>query len=124
MRESAFLIAMCVLALSAGNSQAAGNAANGAVLFNRCAICHGNTKAAGDRIGPDLFGVVGRKAGTYPGFPYSSAMQNAGFTWTAEKLDAYLAAPQSVVPGNKMTFSGISSPGQRVDLIAYLETLK
>jgi cytochrome c len=103
---------------------AAGNAANGAGVFDRCAICHSNTKSGANKIGPNLFGVVGRKAGTYPGFSYSSAMAKAGFAWTDAKLDAYIAAPQTVVPGNKMPFAGLANNNQRTDLVAYLDTLK
>ncbi|MGD0142734.1 MAG: cytochrome c family protein [Rhizomicrobium sp.] len=110
-----------VLATSA---QAAGNAANGAGVFDRCGICHSNTKGGPNKIGPNLFGVVGRKAGTYPGFSYSSAMASSGIVWTDAKLDAYIAAPSTVVPGNKMPFAGITNTNQRADLIAYLNTLK
>jgi cytochrome c len=106
------------------SAQAAGDTANGAVVFNRCAICHDNHKNGVIRVGPDLYGVVGRKAGTYPAFSYSAAMKGAGFVWTDAKLNAYLTSPQQVVPGNKMTFAGISSASQRADLIAYLDTLK
>ena len=105
-------------------AHAAGNAGNGATVFNRCAICHDRTKGGPNKIGPDLFGVVGRRAGTYPGFSYSGAMQKATFTWTPDKLDAYITSPATVVPGNKMPFAGISNAGQRADLIAFLETLK
>jgi cytochrome c len=124
VKQVAMLIVTGALVFSAVPVEAAGNSARGAVVFNRCAICHNNTKAAGNKIGPDLFDVVGRKAGTYPGFSYSPAMRSAGFVWTAEKLDAYIVSPQTVVPGNKMAFSGISNAGQRSDLIAYLATLK
>lgn len=110
--------------LAAAPAFAAGNAGNGAQVFARCAICHTNTKGAGNKIGPNLFGVVGRKAGTAPGFSYSPAMAAAGFVWTNERLDRYVMSPQLVVPGNKMPFSGLPSAGQRADLIAYLDTLK
>jgi cytochrome c len=103
---------------------AAGNATNGASVFDRCAICHSNTKTGANKIGPNLFGIVGRKAGTYPGFSYSSAMTKAGFVWSDAKLDAYLTSPQTVVPGNKMPFAGIANNTQRADVIAYLDTLK
>jgi cytochrome c len=124
MQFRGFVIAMGVAMAAASAAQAAGDAATGAVVFNRCAICHDNHKNGIIKIGPDLFGVVGRKAGSYPGFPYSGAMKTAGFTWTNEKLDAYITSPQEVVPGNKMAFAGISSAGQRADLIAYLDTLR
>ena len=110
--------------LAAGNAHAAGNAATGAILFNRCVICHSNTKGAPNRNGPNLFGVVGRKAGTYPGFAYSPAMKKAGFVWTVPKLEAYLADPQKLVPGNEMPIAGISDLQQRADIAAYLATLK
>jgi cytochrome c len=119
--RGAMLVASVALASAA---QAAGNAGNGATVFNRCAICHDKTKGGPNKIGPELFGVVGRKAGTYPGFSYSGAMQRAGFTWTSDRLDAYIASPATVVPDNKMPFAGISNAGQRADLIAFLETLK
>ena len=124
-RKSIYCGAVFVVGVAwASAAQAAGDAGNGATVFNRCAICHDKTKGGPNKIGPELFGVVGRKAGTYPGFSYSGAMQKAGFDWTPEKLDAYITSPATVVPGNKMTFAGISNAGQRADVIAFLETLK
>jgi cytochrome c len=115
---SVFAAAMATSAL------AAGNATNGASVFERCAICHSNTKSGPNKIGPNLFGIVGRKAGTYPGFSYSSAMTKSGIVWTDAKLDAYISSPQTAVPGNKMPFAGIANNNQRADVIAYLDTLK
>jgi cytochrome c len=112
------------VAIVSTSALAAGNAANGAGVFDRCAICHSNTKTGGNKIGPNLFGVVGRKAGTYPGFSFSSALTSSGVVWTNAKLDAWITSPSALVPGNKMPFSGISNAGQRADLIAYLDTLK
>jgi cytochrome c len=109
--------------LLASQAQAA-DAKKGAAVFQRCAICHSNTKGAGAKIGPNLFGVVGRKAGTMPDFPYSAAMKGAGFVWTPEKLQAYIQHPQQVVPGNRMAFAGVSSKADDADLVAYLSTLK
>ncbi len=103
---------------------AAADAANGASIFNRCAICHSNEKGGPNKIGPNLFGIVGRKAGTVPGFSYSAAMKSSGIVWANAKLDAYIESPSTVVPGNNMAFSGISIAGQRADLVAYLDTLK
>ena len=112
------------VALTATAAQATGNAKLGKQVFARCAICHSDTKGAPNKIGPNLWGVIGRKAGTEPGFNYSSAMKNSGITWTEEKLEAYVQHPQQVVPGNRMPFAGLSSPKQAEDLAAYLETLK
>ena len=103
---------------------AAGDARAGAGLFNRCVMCHSNAKGAPNKLGPNLFGVIGRKAGTQPGFSYSAAMKGAGFVWTPGKLNDYLASPQKVVPGNNMPFAGIADAGQRADIVAYLSTLK
>lgn len=117
-----WLIAATIVTASA--THAAGDVSAGGALFNRCAICHSNTRAGPNKLGPGLYGVVGRKAGTYPGFSYSAAMKHAGFVWTSAKLNDYLASPQKVVPGNAMPFPGIADPKQRVDLVAYLATLK
>ncbi|HEX4078219.1 MAG TPA: c-type cytochrome [Rhizomicrobium sp.] len=110
--------------MAASGARAAGDAAVGAALFNRCFICHSNTKGAANRTGPNLFGIVGRKAGAYPGFSYSTAMKISGIVWAPAKLDAYLADPQKLVPGNNMPMAGISDPQQRADIEAYLRTLK
>lgn len=75
-------------------------------------------------VGPPLFGVIGRKAGSVPGFSYSQTMKAAGFTWTDERLRAYLPAPRGYLPGVKMSYPGLKNPNQVEDLIAYLETLK
>jgi cytochrome c len=93
-------------------------------VFNRCGICHVVVKGGPNGIGPNLFGIVGRKAGTAPQFNYSGAMKNSGITWTDEKLEAYVAHPQAVVPGNRMAFAGITNPHDVEDLVAYLKTLK
>lgn len=118
-------VLIAVMALTfAGEAQAAGNAANGKTVFSRCAICHSTGKGEPNRIGPNLFGVVGRKAGMVPGFNYSSGMKNFGKVWTPQLLDTYLTHPQMVVQGTKMSFAGIPNAGQRADVIAYLQTLK
>jgi len=116
------LMAAALLAFAAEAHAADVN--SGKQVFNRCAICHSNTKGAPNRIGPNLFGVVGRKAGTYTGYSYSSAMKGFGKQWTPQLLDTYLTKPGVTVPGTKMSFAGIASKGQRTDLIAYLQTLK
>jgi cytochrome c len=110
--------------IAVGAAQAAGNAKAGEQIFARCAMCHSYAKGDGNKIGPNLFGVVGRKAGTAPEFSYSAAMKNAGFVWTNDRLDAWIKSPAATVPNNKMMFAGIPSATQRADLIAYLDTLK
>jgi len=109
--------------LVATNARAADPGA-GKNVYQRCAICHRADKGGGNGLGPNLFGIVGRKAGTVPGFSYSAAMKNSGVVWNADKLAAYIAHPSQVVPGNRMAFAGIGNPQQVGDLVAYLATLK
>lgn len=109
----------CAVALPAG---AAGDAAAGGLAFVQCADCH--STRSGNGTGPGLLGVVGRRAGTHPGFDYSPAMTRSGLTWDAKTLDAYLAGPKTVVPGTTMDFPGVTDPAERADLVAYLATLK
>jgi cytochrome c len=87
-----------------------------------CAACH-STAQGTNGLGPSLFGVVGRKSGTVPGFNYSRAMKNANLTWSAQDLDAFIANPQEKVPGNRMPFSGLPDAQQRAAIIAYLQSV-
>lgn len=112
-------IAGFMAAMSPARAQ---QAERGKQAFVACATCHSIDGSNG--LGPSLRGIVNRISGSAEGFRYSRAMRNAKITWDAPTLDAYLAGPQSVVPGNLMPFSGIADPAQRADLIAYLETLK
>ena len=107
-----------------GVAAQAGDAAKGKSVFQRCAICHTVEKGAGNGLGPNLFGVVGRKAGTAPGFSYSAAMKGSGITWTPDKLATYVTHPGAIVPGNRMAFAGIGNPEQVADVVAYLSSLK
>jgi cytochrome c len=95
--------------------------ASGKQTFTACAACHSTTGS--DGVGPHLDGVVGRKAGSVSGFNYSRAMKQANIVWDAKSLAAFIADPQTAVPGNHMPFSGLQDPTQRADVIAYLQTL-
>ncbi|MDS7278882.1 hypothetical protein NXG15_29710, partial [Klebsiella pneumoniae] len=75
-------------------------------------------------VGPNLFGVVGRSAGSLSNFAYSPAMKASGITWTNAKLAQYLAAPTTTIPGNKMPYAGLKQQTKLDDVIAYLDTLK
>jgi cytochrome c len=112
------------IVLSASAAQAAGDAKKGQDDFARCAICHTVAKGGGNGVGPNLFDVMGRKAASMPNFYYSQALKSSGITWTPDKLDAWIKSPATLVPGNRMAFSGLDNPQQRADLIAYLATLK
>ncbi len=120
------LIAASLAALALGSTPAlAGDAAAGGAFFKRvCSTCHGNTTNSPPGIGPRLYGVVGRKAGSLPGYHYSAAMSAAGFAWSQDKLTAYLTNPQGLVKGNKMPYAGIPKPSDRDNVVAYLATLR
>ncbi len=118
------VIAGMALALSSSIAVAAGDAKKGQDEFARCAICHTTAKGGGNGVGPDLFGVVGRKAASMPNFYYSQALKGSGITWTPDKLDAWIKSPAALVSGNRMAFAGIADAGQRADIEAYLATLK
>ncbi len=121
--------AAVVAAVSAGlaglsaPAWAADAAAGKQVFQQQCAICHAD-KPGVNKIGPSLFGVVGRHTGSEPGYDYSVANKNANLTWTPEILDKYIAHPQSVVPGTKMPYGGLANATKRANLIAFLATLK
>jgi cytochrome c len=119
----AALIAALGAALAVSAAHAA-DASKGQALFVRCAVCHTAAKGGPNRLGPNLFGVVGRKAGTLASYPYSSAMTKSGIVWSADTLTHYLMGPANIVPGTKMTFAGFSSQQQADDMAAYLATLK
>lgn len=90
--------------------------------FAACAMCHGTT-AAERKIGPPLAGVVGRRAGSVPGYAYSAAFRKLTKIWTPRELDAFLKAPQKTVPGSKMVYAGMADNTRRASIIAYLAGL-
>lgn len=106
-----------------GIARAADAAAGKQVFHAQCAICHSDQPGV-NKIGPSLFGVVGRHTGSEPGYDYSVANKNANIVWTPAVLDRYIADPQQVVPGTKMPYGGLHNAAKRANLIAFLETLQ
>lgn len=125
-RRRAGLLAALLAAGLAFASQGAGTAAasgadaaaeRGARVYERCAACHA---LDADRTGPRHCGLLGRRAGSLPGFAYSPAMRRSAIVWTAASLDRFLRAPLAAVPGTAMGYDGIKDAGERHDLIYYL----
>lgn len=100
-----------------------GDAAAGEKVFLNCKTCH-SAEAGKNMVGPSLHGLQGRTSGQIPGYAYSAANKVSGIVWTNEILFQYLESPQRVIPGTKMTYTGLKDPQQRANLIAYLDTLK
>jgi cytochrome c len=96
--------------------------AAGKSVSARCEQCHDLSKGGPDKIGPNLWGIVGRARASRASFSYSSAMASNHDAWDFDKLFRYLKSPQAVVPGTKMSFAGLRSADDRVNLIAYLRT--
>lgn len=105
----------------AQDTASAGDATAGAAVFKRCMACHSVGPDAKNSVGPVLNGVVGRPAGTYPGYDYSGANKNSGLVWDEPTLTTYLRAPRKLVPGTKMTFPGLKKDKDIADVIAYLK---
>src|SRR4051812_19449575 len=117
------IIAMA-LACAVSSPALAQNVAAGEKEFVVCRACHQIGPTAKNSVGPSLNGVVGRKAGTYPGFSYSAANKNSNLVWDEATLTRYLPNPQSVVPGTKMSFPGLKDPQKVKDVIAFLSQYK
>ena len=100
---------------------AAQDAAAGEKVFAKCKVCHHIGEGATNFVGPVLNGVVGRKAGTYPGYNYSDANKNSGLTWDEATLKVYLKDPKAKVPGTKMIFAGLPKDEDIDNVIAYLK---
>ncbi len=107
-------LSMCLLASAA----AAPDPSRGEQVYVRCEACHA---LAYDRVGPRHCGLIGRTAGSVPGFAYSAAMKNSRIVWDGKTLDRFLASPLKTVPGTSMTYDGVADARDRADLIAYLK---
>jgi cytochrome c len=97
---------------------------NGRRIFQQCSACHLIQAGAGNSVGPNLHGVMGRTAGTLKDFDYSDSLKKSGIVWDSPTLDKWLAQPQSFVPNTRMTFLGVKKPDDRRDVIAYVEIMQ
>lgn len=128
MRRLVVSMAVAAAAMLPGTVLAQdGDATAGQRVFNQCRACHTPEQGGRNGVGPNLWGVVGRRAASIEGFRYSAKMRElaeGGLTWTDDRLRAYLTNPREVVPGGTMAFAGIRNAEQLNNLIAYLNTLK
>ena len=129
MLRHAYLAALVAAVLGISGPVFAADAAHGAAIFRvTCALCHTASKDASRadlamRIGPNLWGVVGRKAGTFKPFNYSYAMRSSGIVWTDDMLRKYINNPQKTVPNVRMSFLGLKNPKDAEDVLAFLHTM-
>ena len=115
------LSALVIIATSAAASAAlAQDAAAGKTVFNKCLACHAIGEDAKNKVGPELNGLDGRKAGTVPDFNYSDANKNSGITWNEAQFKEYIKDPRAKVPGTKMVFAGIKNDKEVNDLWAFI----
>ena len=118
-----FLALLAALTFVAGGAHAEGDAAHGKQIFEICGICHSN-RPGEVKLGPSLFGVVGRKAGSVAGFRYTTGLQKLNdVTWTPEQIFKWLEDPSKMASGTAMSFN-LTGEKDREDVIAYLQTLK
>jgi len=104
-----------IMALFASTS-----AADGAKVFKKCAACHSITQGGANKIGPALWGVIGRKAGSASNYKYSKAMAAYGKAWTFEEMNGFLIKPKDWIKGTKMSFAGLKNANERAAVILYM----
>jgi cytochrome c len=95
----------------------------GAAAAKKCLACHDFSKGGPNKVGPNLWGIVGRERASHEGFAYSSAMKGKAGKWTIAELEDYLKNPRTMVPGTSMAFIGLPKPNERADVIVYLNSL-
>lgn len=120
-----FVIAAAMIAPTVCAAASEPDIESGKTTFGAmCGVCHSVTQAGGPNEGPNLLGILGRKAASEPEFPmYTAALRASGITWSAETLDEFLVNPLAKVPGTSMPMQ-IADDKTRADVVAYLATLK
>jgi len=121
LARSSLALTVLVLLAAASPARADGDVEAGAKVFRKCKACHTLEADGRHRIGPNLYGVIGRAAGSAEGYNYSDAMKGSGVVWSEESLEKYLESPKDFLPKNKMAFAGLKKVDDRADVIAYLK---
>jgi len=96
------------------------SAAEGEKVFKKCAACHSISEGGGNKIGPALWGVLGKKAGSVSDYKYSKAIIAYGKSWTFEEMNGFLTKPKDWIKGTKMSFAGLKNPKERAAVILYM----
>ena len=125
MQKNTLILIGTAIALSLSANMATADTAAGQAVFKKCHVCH-SAEPGKKKVGPSLYGVVGRTPGTLEGYKYSTSMIDFGKTgavWDAATLDTYLTKPRATVTKTKMIFPGLKKEADRTAVIAYLESL-
>jgi cytochrome c len=126
MRRTKWLLALVLCSAASVPPASAGDTAivnAGRIIFeSRCRVCHADDPGLRS-YGPPLVGVIGRQAGSFPGYVYSEALKNAGITWTLEAVRAWMANNDAMMPGTKMRHVGVTDPAEQDLILSYLESI-
>jgi len=115
--------AVGLVALASASAMANGDVKKGKKVFNKCKACHSIKKGGKHKVGPNLAGIIGRKAGTAAGFKkYSKNMKASGIVWSEATLEEFLTKPKAMVKKTKMGFAGLKKASQRANVIAYMKS--
>ena len=120
-KTAKMVLGAAVAAAVLGTGAQAGDAAAGKKVYNKCRACHTVDEGGANKVGPNLYGVIGREAGAVEGFKYSKALKESGIVWTEEKLGEFLTKPKAVLPKTKMAFPGLKKPEDIANLLAYMK---
>jgi len=101
---------------------ASADPAKGEQVFKKCVACHNAEPGGANALGPALYGVMGNPVAAHPGFAFSDALKSKGGSWDWETMNAWLKSPKAFAPGTKMTFAGLSSPEDRANVMAFLNS--